>query len=645
MINEPALRSRRVQRDGRDLWRLVSKYYLVPHWPKVLIGVLGGSLAGIMVYAYAAAGQVVADDIVQVHLLVADRPPAEKFDPTRLGEQRRFGFDEPTARSTVSQLESKPGRSGHEKLRLLLGLAVLLFAAECLRHVIRFIGDERMVCAGQSAVFRLRGQLHAKLMQLPMSYHDRHSPGGLLTHLFSDLQVIRMQVMRLARSVPANILSILVGMVIVLVMDLQLAALVLLALPAYAVVYRWFGKRLRVVNSNLREREGRLNAHVADRVSNFLLVKSFVRETGEAAAFLRQARPIVENNLAASFLNTGFSVVCGVITGVSMTAVLWLGALRVRDGQMTAGQLMMFYASAGYLFRPIGMLTQLAGSLHRLRAVAGRVMGVLDEPITPKDPVHPLPTPDCACQIRFEHVTMDYGDGRSPALENVSFTLPAGKRLCVMGASGSGKTTLAKLVCRFYEISGGTISFDGIDLRSFQMADIQHLVGYVAQEPVIFSGTINENIGYGSDDTSPAAVMAAARFAQIHDFISDLPQRYHTLTYERGLTLSGGQKQRVSLARALAYNPRVLVLDDCTSALDAQTEAQLLAGFDNALSGRTVVQITHRTSIAMTSDYVLMLDKGRVVQFGPPQELQKQRGPFAEVVQEQARGLKIAKSA
>ena len=645
MINEPPLRPRRVQRDTRALRRLVSQYYLIPHWPKLLVAVLMGSLAGLMVYAYAAAGRVIADDIVQVHLLAADRPAVEQLDPTLPGEQRRFGFDQPKARSVVGQLESKPGRSGHEKLRLLLGLAVLLFVAECLRHLIHFIGHERQIYVGQAAVFRLRCHLHAKLMQLPLSYHDRHSPGRLLTHLFSDLQVVRIQSTNLIRSVPANLLAMIVGVVIVLVLDAKLAVLVLLALPTYAVVYRWFGKRLRVVNGNLREREGLLNAHIANRVSNFLLVKSFVRETGEAVDFLRQARPIVENNLAASFLNTSFAAVCGIITGLSMTAVLWLGVLRVRDGQMTLGQLLMFYTSAGYLFRPTATLTQLAGATHRLRTVAGRIMAVLDEPITPKDPVHPLPVPEQACQLRFEHVTMDYGDKRPPALKDVSFTLPAGKRLCVMGASGSGKTTLAKLVCRFYEATEGAVYFGGVDVRRFRVADLKRLVGYVAQEPVIFSGTISDNISYGSADTPHAAVTAAARYAQIHDFIELLPHRYRTLTYERGLTLSGGQKQRVSLARALAYDPQVLVLDDCTSALDAHTEAQLIDAFTDSLADRTVVLITHRSSIAMACDLVLMLDEGRVAELGPPQELLGQDGPFAELVREQGRGLKLSKSA
>jgi ATP-binding cassette subfamily B protein len=216
-------------------------------------------------------------------------------------------------------------------------------------------------------------------------------------------------------------------------------------------------------------------------------------------------------------------------------------------------------------------------------------------------------------------------------LGGMSFTLPAGNTLCVMGPSGCGKTTLAKLACRIYDPTDGTVRFDRTDIRRFKIVDFRKLCGFVTQEPVIFDGTIADNIQYGSQQTDTMGIVAAAQYAQIHEFIVRLPSQYNTLTRERGLTLSGGQKQRVNLARTLLYDPKVLVLDDCTAALDAETEARLIRGFDTVLSGRTVILVSHRLSIAVRCDFVLMLDAGRVTEFGPPGELLRRDGRFAQL--------------
>jgi ABC-type multidrug transport system fused ATPase/permease subunit len=389
------------------------------------------------------------------------------------------------------------------------------------------------------------------------------------------------------------------------------------------------------VHENLREREGTLNGHIANRLANFQVVKSFVRESTESVDFLRQSRPIIRNYLAASVLGTGFSLVCGLISGTCTSLLLWMGTLAVRDGQLSLGDVVMFSAAATYLFSPISMLTGLTSMYQRMRAVAGKVMRVLDEPNQLVDSDDPTPIPQRPSEIRMDHVTLHYDPNRPAALNDVSFTLPAGKRLCIMGPSGSGKTTLAKLLARLYDPSTGTILFDSQDIRDFPLADLRKYTGFVSQEPVVFRGTIADNIRYGSGQASMNNVVAAAQHAQIHEFIERLPRRYETITHERGLTLSGGQKQRVNLARALLYNPHVLVLDDCTSALDADTEAKLVRGFEQALRDRTVVLVSHRVSIALGCDLVLMLDKGKVVQFGPPEELIQVDGPFGALYREQ----------
>ncbi len=637
LIHQPLERHDQYHHDPTALRRLIRRYYVQHHWPTLLLVIVVGSTAGMVMFAYAWLGQMVADDLIEVHLLAADEPEAHAVDPTRMGEYRLYSLDLENRyrNSWVDRLDAKPGRSIDEKMSLLWRIAGLMLLIELARHAAQAVVMERTIYIGGKVQYRLRQHLHDKLHELPLAYHDRHSPGRLMTHLFSDVGQFQGHVTDLLRSIPPSLLTMGFGLVLLLAIAPDLAMLVVVALPTYAVCYNWFRGRMKIVHENLRTREGMLNAHVANRVSSFQVIKSFGRETGEALQFLRQARVILRQHLGVSLLDTGFVVACGVISGSCTTLLLWFGTMRVRDGEMTLGTLLMFFAAAGYLFTPIATLTTLGSHLQRLRVVAGKVMRVLDEPITLDDPADPVMPPRKACEIRFDNVSLRYGADRTPALQGVTFTLPAGKRLAVMGPSGSGKSSLAKLACRLYDPTSGTIRFDGIDVRQFKIAALRRCVGFVAQEAVVFSGTIAENISYGSPAAGPRDVVASARYAQIHDFIEQLPQRYRTLTHERGLTLSGGQKQRVGLARSLLADTPVLILDDCTSALDAHTEARLLDGFAAALAHRTVILITHRVSIARACDYVLMLDDGILAEFGPPAELLLADGPFARLCHEQ----------
>jgi len=306
--------------DGRasyaDLVRLYRRYFLARYWPSLLLATLLAGLAAVQPYVHAWSGRVIADDIVQVQLLAADRPAAMALDPTRPGEQRRYAFDPgPDHHALPARLRDRPGRSVHEKLRLLAVLALGLSLFTGAIYLGEFVRAERVIRVGVGAQFLLRRKLHAKMMLLPQAYHDRHSAGELLTPLFSDVSHLQDFGLKLILGMVIDVITMAVGLGIVLSIDRPLAALVLVTLPAYAVCYRWFAGRLRVVSTNLREREGRLNAHIANRLRHFLLVKSFVRENAEALDFLRQSRPLLHDSLATSLLGGGFGAVCGVITG------------------------------------------------------------------------------------------------------------------------------------------------------------------------------------------------------------------------------------------------------------------------------------------------------------------------------------------
>jgi len=637
-VNAPPLQEahhRPVRRGAA--WGVVRRFFLKPFWGSIILMVILAATTGtVSRFFYAWTGRFVADDIVQVQLQARSVPAAAKLDPTRPGENKLFAVDEPHERTSLStRLAQAPGRSVAEKTQLVILLGLALLAVLIIEHISSWILGRRHVYVGQKVQYHLRHRIYEKLQALPMSYHDDYAVGRQMTNLFSDVAGVENCVMMLIRSIPRDAVTMCIGASIMFAIDVPLAAIVMLALPMYGLCYSWFHTRLKTVHDNLRHRQGKLDAHLTNRITNFYLVKSFVREAGEAIDFLRRSRPIVRDALVASILGSCFMIACGIISGVCMVAVVWLGVLQVKRGEMTLGTMLLFYTSAGFMFAPVSGINNIVALLHRLRAVAGKVSRVLDQPIALAEPNRGLPLGAASPTISFENVTLRYKSSSQPALDDISFTLPAGRTLCVMGPSGSGKSTLARLACRIYDPTAGAVKLDGWDIRNFRLGHLRKITGYLDQEPVVFDGTIRENIRYGSEKSDYNSVVSAAQFAQIHDFIWQLPSRYQTPTCQRGLTLSGGQKQRVNLARVLLYDPKLLIMDDCTSALDAETEAKLVQGFDTVLKGRTVILVSHRISMALRCDYVMVLNQGKAMEFGPPEELIEQAGLFKEMLDEQ----------
>ena len=614
------------------LWKGFREFFLKPHFGSIVIIILlSGSVGVFPNFIYAWTGQFIADDIIQIQMKSQDLPNATTLEPTSINENRHFSLGTKSNRDSWTQRHMQTsGNSIARQMQLLGFLSLALITMITLECVGFQILHTRLV----------RHRIYKTLHALQIQFHDETSVGSQMTHLFSDVRILQQGTVHLVYSISKSLMIMGVGLGILFTIDVNLTLLVMLALPAYAWCYSWFHRRLKVVHENLRHREGRLNGHMINRIKNFYLVKSFVREQAEALTFLRKARPILNDNVAASILGICFTVFCGIISGMCMVAVLWLGALRVRSGEMTLGTLLLFYGSAGLMFSPIASLSSIITMLHRLRVASSKILHVLNEPIKLDDPEENKPVPVATPELQFENVSMQYSKDAELVISNLSFTIPPGKTLCVMGPSGSGKSTIAMLACRLYDASAGSIKLDGTDIRDFRLSHLRRMTGFLSQEPVIFNGSIRDNIKYGADridGEDGKKIIAAAQDAQIHDFIWELPEKYHTPTRQRGLTLSGGQKQRVGLARVLLYNPSLLILDDCTSSLDAETEAKLIAGFETTLKGRTVLLVSHRISVAMNCDFVLILKEGKKAELGPPEELLKQNGFFAKLREEQLR--------
>lgn len=634
-INEPARDTDPRRVPPKPVWRLFSRFFLNRHPGKILLTIIFSCFVCLNPFVISYAVAYLSDDIIEIQLM-DQQPERPDFDPAAVEENRRFQLTEKKPTQGLATLhDNKPGKGIAEKLYLLTWLTVILILWTIFQHIARYIAFERSVAATQDGIYRMRQQVHDKLNNLPLSYHDQFATGRLLTHLFSDMHTILVTLTAILRQIPEFSAAIILGLVILFVINPTMAWLAVLSLVCFCIGYRWFAKRQKAVAVNLREKEGLLIAHMASRVSHFRLVKSFRRETAEVREFLRKAIPNLQLRFASLMLAIGLSALWNVIGVFSTVAVIYIGVNQVRSGGMTAGEFLLFHGAFVGLFWPVAALTQLVTHYYNLRATSIKVMRVLDEPIDLSSPNEPVPLPQGSPSVQFDHVSMHYHRSEQPSVQEVTFTIEPGKRLAIMGPSGAGKSTVARLASRLYDPTQGRILMNGIDLKSFRLRELRDFVGYVSQEPVVFSGSIADNIRYGSETAAAPQVIAAAQYAQIHGYIATLPERYRTLTQERGLTLSGGQKQRVNLARALLSDPRFLVLDDCTSALDAETEARLIEAFEQALLDRTALIVTHRVCVALSCDHVMMMNEGRAIEFGSPWKLLEQGGAFAELYRQQ----------
>jgi ABC-type multidrug transport system fused ATPase/permease subunit len=497
----------------------------------------------------------------------------------------------------------------------------------------------------QETVVNIRGALHRKLMRLPMAYFDAQQTGRLMARVTSDVGSILM----FLRGGLVQLLSDLILAVAIAVLlcwlQWRLAAVALVTVPLYALNQRFFFARLRRLSDEIRAQIASLYALLSERVSAVRVVRSFAKEEAELAALDER----IDTHRALSWQNTRAAAALGalatLISGLGTVFVISYGVVLVGRGTISVGALLAFYALVGQLYAPIVRLTQFQATALATQVSVERLYEIFDEPepVSDRDGARPIEHPQGALEFRDVHFAFGQAPGplAHKVLRGVNLRIEPGMRVGILGPSGAGKTTLLALAPRLYDIpeAWGAVLFDGHDVRDWKLADLRRAIALVPQQAVLFEGTIGSNLVYANPGAAPALVRQALEIADFAATVDALPQGLDTPVGERGVSLSGGQRQRLALARAIVAEPTVLLLDDCTSALDAETEARIQQALDRHLPGRTCVIVSHKVSSVRRCDLIVVLENGQIIEQGTHEQLLSRHGHYAATYTQQTRAL------
>jgi ABC transporter fused permease/ATP-binding protein len=489
---------------------------------------------------------------------------------------------------------------------------------------------------GERVVTDLRGLVFDRILTLPLSwFHERRS-GELVGRLASDVTVVEGVVGSELSIAMRNGVQIVGALILLFVINVKLTLLMLGIVPPIVLTTIWFGRKIRRMARSVQDELAKVSGQVQESVGAIATVQSFVREGHEAKRYRTGVESAFQQTLAMVRWRASFFASAMSAGYAGVAAVIWLGGRALINKELTPGDLTSFFL---YTFIVAGALADLAGVWAGLQRAAGatdRLFSVIDTVPDIRSPEAPVPLPAGKGAVQFDKVSFAYATRRGqPVLTDVDLEIKPGEVVALVGPSGAGKSTILSLLFRFYDVDQGSVKLEGVDVRDLSLADLRRSLAMVAQEPVLFSGTIRDNIAYGRDGTTREEIEAAARDAYAHDFITGFPDGYDTIIGERGTKLSGGQKQRIALARALIANPRVLILDEATSNLDAESEAAVQAALARIMAGRTTIIVAHRLSTVRDADRIVVIDGARVVEQGGHDELMERRGTYRRLVEHQ----------
>jgi ABC-type multidrug transport system fused ATPase/permease subunit len=514
-------------------------------------------------------------------------------------------------------------------------LALGIVAAGLLR--LAFSVSRRLV-AGRVSLgveYDLRNRVYSHLQSLEVAFFDEQQTGQLMSRATVDLQSVRFFLGYGLIFIAQSAITILVAAAVMLATNAGLAAIALAPAPfVFWAAFR-YGRLNRPASQEVQQRIAELTAEAEESISGIRLVKAFAREERQLSRFTRATARVFEQSMVSTRLRAFYNPFIGFLPQLGLAALLLVGGRQAIDGTITVGEFVAFYGYVQMLIGPVRMLGIALGMAQRAVASGARVFEILDRAPRMTSPPDAPPLPAGDGRVELRGVSFAY-EGGAPVLRDVDLEVAPGQTLAIVGATGSGKTTLVALLPRLYDPDEGSVSIDGVDLRSVDVDSLRAEVGLVSEEPFLFSATVRENIAYARQDATDAEVHDAATRAGIHEFIAGLPEGYGTLVGERGMTLSGGQRQRIAIARAIIKDPRVLILDDATSSVDATTEAEIKRALRELMRDRTTFVIAHRLSTVALADEIVVLEDAGVAARGTHDELMESSPLYREIAE---RGL------
>jgi ATP-binding cassette, subfamily B, bacterial MsbA len=508
-------------------------------------------------------------------------------------------------------------------------LPLLIIVAFMVKGLGTYGQEYFMNFVGENIIRRLRDQLYDRIQDLPLAFFQKERTGVLMSRITNDVNILKSMVSTAVTGSLRDGSSIIGLAAVVLYQNWRMAIIAFIVFPLAFLPVIELGRRVRRVSTGCQQAMAELNAFLHETFSGNKIVKAFGMEQHEKQRFFSQTRNLFKLEIKGVVVRSLSNPIMELFAGLGIAFVIWYGGWEVIKGKTTPGTFISFLACVILLYDPIRKLSQLNNSIQQGLAAADRVYDVIETETDIQDPPEPHAMRQGVHTVRFDNVQFSYGE--KPVLKGIDLTVAHGQVLALVGMSGGGKTTLVNLIPRFFDVTGGRILIDEVDLRNYAIADLRREIAIVTQDPILFNETVRDNIAYGNLNASETDIVAAAQAAYAHDFILRFPAGYDTVIGELGGRLSGGEKQRLCIARALLKNAPILILDEATSSLDTEAEALVQKALENLMRGRTTFVIAHRLSTVAKADHIVVVVAGRIVEQGTHESLLTLKGEYAKL--------------